>query len=269
MRRVLSIIKRLALPTLLTGITFSSTIVPIQPKVPVLMYHSIQLCAHDQYCLPPEQFEKQMKELVSSKYSSITATELLHFWDKKTKLPAKPIVVTFDDGYKDNYFNAYPVLKKYNIKATIFLVTGLIGRPNYLSWEQIKEMQKSGLVDFESHTVHHPDLSKLPPEQVYQELVQSKQTIEKELRKPVKIFAYPYGMYKRTTLPLLKKAGYEMAFNSNPGLASPVQGQYLLKRIAIHGNNSVDRFIQLAKSPVSKPAQRIAPLLTNLAPSEK
>lgn len=262
MSRVLSFIKRIILPTLLTGVTFSTANAPVQPKVPVLMYHSIQVCSKNPYCVAPEQFEKQMKELVTSKYSPVTATQLLDAWYKKTKLPEKPIVVTFDDGYADNYTHAFPVLKKYNIKATIFLATGLIGRPTYLTWDEIREMNKSGLIDFESHTIHHSDLSKLPPEQASQELLVSKQTIEKELHKPVRVFAYPYGMYKRSTIPLLKKAGYEMAFNSNPGLASNLQGQYLLRRVSMHGDQSLGQLIQLAKGPVFKPIQRPIPTAT-------
>ena len=88
-------------------------------------------------------------------------------WENGTPLPEKPVILTFDDGYVDNYKNAYPILEKYNLKGTIFLISDFVGTyPNYMTWAQVDEMQQSGLIDFESHTLSHPELDKIPSDQV-------------------------------------------------------------------------------------------------------
>lgn len=201
-------------------------------STPILEYHSIVDNKDNMYCVDPVTFEEQVKTILQMGYQPITASELLEMWKDKKKTVSKPILLTFDDGYKDNYTTAFPILKKYQIKATVFLVTSSIGKPNFLSWDEIKEMQESGLIDFQSHTISHPNLLKLKAEEVRNEFVESKRMLEQHLNKPVRILAYPYGYHRPYMFPMLKKAGYEMALSTYPGLAGERQGMFAVRRIS-------------------------------------
>lgn len=134
----------------------------------------------------------------------------------------KPVILTFDDGYVDNYKNAYPILEKYNLKGTIFLISDFIGTyPNYMTWAQVDEMQQSGLIDFESHTLSHPELDKIPADEVWHQLDSSKKALEWRLGKPINFIAYPCGSYDEELERMTKEAGYRAAFTVHYGLANP------------------------------------------------
>lgn len=211
--------------------------------VPVFMYHSITDNQANPYCISPRQFLLQMNTLNQEGYKTLTASELLNDWTRSIPVPPKSVVLTFDDGYEDNYKNAFPTLKKYHLKATIFLATGLIGKKNYLTWNEIKEMYRSGLIDFESHTVHHPNLLKLSAQQQFAEFQQSKQAIESQLHNHVAVFAYPFGYHNRAMIPRLQKSGYLMAYDSDLGVARYSQGIYSLDRIEVSKEKSFSRLL--------------------------
>ncbi len=212
---------------------------PYRQNVPVLAYHSISTNPKDIYCLPPKKFEQQMYELFKRGYHPLTAAELVDDWRHGKHLPPKPVVITFDDGYEDNYTAAFPVLQKFRMKATIFLATALVGHPHYLTWPQIKRMHQSGLIDFESHSVHHPDLTLLSAYKAAREFSDSKRTLETQLHKQVTLFAYPFGKFTPALFPLLQKAGYKAAFDSEQGLTSYSQGLYSLHRLAVYSYQSL------------------------------
>ncbi len=164
----------------------------------ILMYHSIDNNGVF-FTVKPEVFVKQMKYLKDNDYNLIKLSDLVDILECHKEIPKKTVVLTFDDGYNDNYINMFSVLKKHNFPATIFLVTGLIGKEinnsqnitlRALDWEQIKEMYGSGLIDFQPHTVNHQELNK-------QEIVDSKKEIEEKLNKKCKFFAYPRGLYDK------------------------------------------------------------------------
>jgi peptidoglycan/xylan/chitin deacetylase (PgdA/CDA1 family) len=209
--------------------------------VPILMYHCISAGRNSLY-VEPERFALQLRNLLKQGYTPITARELVNAWVSGTPLPSRPVVLTFDDGYRDNYTNAFPLLKKYRVKATLFVITGAVGKPNYLTWPQIEEMEKSGLVDVESHTVHHPDMSKLTPEQARMELTVSKAMLEAHLHQPVTLFAYPMGKYRPFLFPLLRKAGYQAAFTTRSGLTHYDDGLYSLKRLKAVNTDTFAQF---------------------------
>ena len=141
-------------------------------KVLVLNYHMVNTMFIS-LAIEPEDFEWQMKYLVDHGYHSITIDELYAFLEGKGTLPERPVLITFDDGYVDNYTNAYPILKKYNLKATIFIVTGFVSkRKGYLTWDQLREMERNGITA-QSHTVTHAPLPELPDERIREELVAS------------------------------------------------------------------------------------------------
>ena len=164
--------------------------------VPVLNYHQINDRDENSLTVHTDEFDEQMKYLSDNGYHTITPEEMMDAWENGTPLPEKPVILTFDDGYVDNYKTAYPILEKYNLKGTIFLISDFIGTyPNYMTWAQVDEMQQSGLIDFESHTLSHPELDKIPADQVWHQLDSSKKALEWRLGKPINFIAYPCGSY--------------------------------------------------------------------------
>ena len=136
-------------------------------------------------------------------------------------LPAKPVLLTFDDGYADNFQNLFPVLQKRKVKALIFLVTDFIGKePGYMTWQQVRQMQESGLVQFGSHTLDHARLRRLPQEDILRQLRQSKAVLEEKLGVACEAFCYPFGSggFDKRVRPLVFQAGYSFDFSTKPGI---------------------------------------------------
>jgi peptidoglycan/xylan/chitin deacetylase (PgdA/CDA1 family) len=156
--------------------------------IPILVYHSIsnmQSGPNPQLYVTPKKFEFHIQTLVKNGLTPIASTDLNDFYEGKTDLPKHPVLITFDDGYKDNFKYAFPILQKYHVKSTIFVVTGNIGvHSSYLDWRELKEMSQTGLVDIESHTAHHRNLTRLKESAIKQELSESKQILESRLQKP-------------------------------------------------------------------------------------
>lgn len=219
-------------------------------RASILMYHSIDKNSVF-FTVKPQTFQKQMRYLYEKNYNVISLSGLVDFLKTKNEIPGKTIVLTFDDGYRDNYFNVFPVLKKYNFPATIFLTTGFIGKmiPNSsniflpaLDWSQIKEMHKSGLIDFEPHTVSHKKLTKISLEKAKEEILESERTIEEELNKNCKFFAYPCGNYNKDVATLLKEIGFLGALTVNEGIISKDDDLFLLKRNSIDSLTDFNQF---------------------------
>lgn len=186
-------------------------------KIPVLLYHDFVSVVPDNfsYINTPQSFEENIKVLLENGYTVISMKELNDAIDGKMNLPPKPIVITFDDGYYSNYEYIYPILKKYNVKASIFVVTDKIGQQidgkKYLSWEECLEMQNSGLVEIYSHSKKHVFYDKLPARKIRDDVIESYKVIEENLGdKKFKAFAYPYGAYTNDTVRALKNNGIDM-----------------------------------------------------------
>jgi len=215
---------------------------PSPKGIPVLMYHSIG--SNDVlFTVKPEEFARQMKYLKDNQYQVINLAKLVESLKSDRPLPKKNIVLTFDDGYQDNYLNVWPILKKYNFPATIFLATGLIGREinnsqnillSALKWSEIKEMHQSGLIDFEPHTVNHQESSQ-------EEIIDSKKIIEEKLGKKCYFFAYPRGYYDEAAINILKNNGFKAARTVEAGKVNKGDDLFKLKRISV---NSTTSFIQ-------------------------
>ena len=142
--------------------------------------------------------------------------------DNLFTLPKKPVLITFDDGWQDNYTNAYKILKKKNVKANIFIAYNYIGQKNCLTWEQIFEMKNSGLISFGSHTVNHVNLTKLKDDEIKTELTQSKKLLEEKLLQEINCFAYPKGAgaADEKIRKLVFDSGYEFDFSTKRGITS-------------------------------------------------
>jgi len=184
-------------------------------RIPILTYHSIDNSG-SVISTSPTKFQSQMKYLHDKHFNIIPLNEMVKCIYERQTVPPKSVVITFDDGFKNFYSTAYPILKEYGFTATVFLVPGYCGRNNQwdgqpkeipvmdlLNWEEIMEMADNS-IDFGAHTMDHVDLSKLMAEQAREEIVNSKQVIQKYLKKDVRLFAYPYGRLTKEIKDIVK-----------------------------------------------------------------
>lgn len=213
--------------------------------VPVLMYHDIRPDAHGLWTLTPEQFMAEMAFLHHCGFHTLTPQELEAAMSGDAALPPRPILLTFDDGYESFYQDAYPVLRRYGMHATVFVITGFVGRPGYLTRAQLQTLASAGWVTLESHTVDHPRLAHLSPERVNWEVRQSRSDLDLWSNQPVMAFAYPYGDYNRFTVQAVAAAGYQLAFTTHPGYA-PLNGDPLqLPRLEVSGGITMRQFEEM------------------------
>ena len=203
--------------------------------IPVLNYHQINDVDENLLTVSTSEFETQMAWLEENGYKTITVSELLDFLDGKGSLPERPVLIPFDDGYIDNYQCAFPILKKHNMKACIFLISEYVSLyPNYLTWEQLAEMQSSG-IEFGSHTVDHNVLTELSPNSVNHELADSKNILEKRLKRRIEVLAYPCGFTNEYIKSRVNASGYRAAFTVNLGNVHTGDDLYALNRVPIFG----------------------------------
>jgi peptidoglycan/xylan/chitin deacetylase (PgdA/CDA1 family) len=224
---------------------------PGMQSVAILNYHMVG-DLNAALCISAESFDQQMKYLYGSGDTTITPDQLIAHLRYGKSLPEKPVMITFDDGYLDNYTLAYPILKKYGQRAVFFLITGSIGvDKRFMNWRQAKEMSDGGMI-MQSHTVNHVNLTKIPPEEAYQELVESRRVLEQELGKPVRYIAYPTGAVDKNTAQLVKAAGYRAAFSVRFGEASSSSDFYSIERIPIFRSAKTFRsfFLRLNAAPL-------------------
>ncbi|MDD5428224.1 MAG: polysaccharide deacetylase family protein [Candidatus Omnitrophica bacterium] len=190
--------------------------------VPVLMYHSID---HNdkitKLSVSPESFARQMEFLHKHHYNVIPLEKAAPYIAKKERPPLKTIAITFDDGFENNYTEAYPVLKKYNIPATIFVIIEKIGSPGFLNWAQIKEMSDSGIITIGSHTKTHFWLLESKDSFLKSEVADSKDIIEGKIGKKVNVFCYPMGSFDSRSKKAVEDAGYVCAVATSPLKANP------------------------------------------------
>ncbi|WP_130862173.1 polysaccharide deacetylase family protein [Bacilliculturomica massiliensis] len=206
----------------------------------VLMYHLVEEEPFTDYTslfVRPSDLDAQVALLTRNNYRFLFAEEY-----EKTSTPS--VVLTFDDGYEDNYTELYPVLQKYGAKATVFLISDQIGKPGYLSREQIREMSASGLVSFQSHTKTHRDLTTLTEADVRTEFRYSKYVIESITGKPVKAISYPEGQYT-DTLAKIAKEYFTRAYSTLPRRPLRGMSMYSISRKSVTRDCSLEQYWQM------------------------
>ena len=231
-------------------------------EIPVLMYHQFVKKAEDggkiKLFVTEKQFEMQLKILKFLGYETITFNDLIEI-GLENRFDKKYIILTVDDGYKDNYKILYPMLKKYNMKAVIFLVSNL----KYNKWtmdsdnekkfmlmsdEEVREMQESGYVEFGGHTLTHVSLSKVSNEIAEKEIFEDIKITEKRLNKKLNVFAYPYGHRKEETKEIVKRAGYKFAVSTDTGNGIFTEDLYDIRRTAIDKTSIFDFLRKISPS---------------------
>ena len=188
--------------------------------VPVLNYHQVNDEKHSALTLHVDQFREQMEYLHNQGYNTITLAQLYDYLENGTELPNKPIVITFDDGYVDNYKNVLPILKEYNMKATLFMISDAANTPGFVSTEQMHQMEVGGF-DIQGHTNHHKILTKIDPTELPDALLGGKTSLEGILGEPIDYLAYPGGFNDMLVQYVTKQSGYKMAFTVQPGTVQP------------------------------------------------
>jgi peptidoglycan/xylan/chitin deacetylase (PgdA/CDA1 family) len=207
--------------------------------LPVLMYHSVDRAVPKDNVLTVSQetFERQMAFLKNNNYRVLALDSIPGYISKKKKITSRAVAITFDDGNEDNYTYAFPILKKYNFPATIFVIVSEIGKPGRLSLDQMREMRSSGLISFGSHTFSHCFLPQVESDQsLKNEIFGSKNELEKELGSPVDSFCYPMGRFDPRVEAVVKNSGYKLAVVTNPGDKFSSQDIFAIKRLRISEN---------------------------------
>ncbi|MDQ6772411.1 MAG: polysaccharide deacetylase family protein [Candidatus Dormibacteraeota bacterium] len=157
-------------------------------------------------------------------------------------LPARPLILTFDDGYRDFHTTALPILRRHRFTAVAYVVPGFVGRQRYLSSEQMREIDAAG-IEIGSHTVNHPDLTALPAPLLEFQLRASKSYLENLLGHPVLDFCYPSGRYNAGVAAAVQAAGYESATTVEQGSAHAWPDRYSWTRIRVVGGESLETFV--------------------------
>jgi len=193
-------------------------------SIPVLMYHSVNDELRDSRDVSVKTFESHIRYIAEHGYTSLTAMALYKALKGETPMPAKPVCITFDDGFRDNYTNAFPILKRYHVKAVYFVVSSRGGddEPDFMSWDEIREMDASGVIDIESHTHRHRKdnleiFERGGEEEILEDLVTSRRILERELGRECRFLAWPQGHYNAEMLKLAAKAGYYITFTTENG----------------------------------------------------
>lgn len=226
----------------------------------ILMYHSISAEARPggRYVVSAARFARQMAWLRRRRYPILSMSELLRYRSEHRLPPPGSVVITADDGYADNYQIAYPVLRRYRLPATIFLVSEKVGAVNdwatdaelagrpLMDWSAVHEMSSDG-ISFGSHSRTHPMLTAIPEEQASDELEGSRADLERELGRAVDILAYPYGSNNCTTRSLSARAGYAAACGIKGGLNGPSTDSYALRRTTVYGSDTLAHFALILK----------------------
>jgi len=211
--------------------------------VPILTYHHVGNNKDKFLALntvSPESFDYQMNFLKRHGYKVISFDDLVSGIKKGYNFSHNNVVIQFDDGYRDNYTEAFPVLKKYNIPAMVFLVSDKIGTPGFLNWDQVKLMERYNFLAG-AHTRHHAYLPSLSLSQAQDEIVQSKRIIEENLAHPIYYMAYPSGGFTEEIKDIVRSSGYWAAATTNRGKDRFNQDLFELKRIRM--NDGDGRFM--------------------------
>jgi peptidoglycan/xylan/chitin deacetylase (PgdA/CDA1 family)/predicted SAM-dependent methyltransferase len=243
--------------------------------VPILLYHSVSRDAaprYRRYVLSPEAFEAQMAYLHRCDYTPLTVTQFVRAMaGGPGQLPARPVVLTFDDGLADFYAGALPILQRFGFLATLYVTTGFVGSTArwlertgegaraMLTWPQLVEISGSG-IECGAHGRNHVQLDTLAQAATYREIVDSKLVLEERLAREVETFAYPHGCYSPAVRQLVRRAGYSSACAVKQALSAIADDRFALARVMVTADADSERFAGLLAGrglPVAPTRERL------------
>ncbi|MGC9332506.1 MAG: polysaccharide deacetylase family protein [Anaerolineae bacterium] len=219
--------------------------------MPILMYHHIVAAPpganvyERDLSVTPKNFEHQLHYLKQEGYESITLNDLVLHLTRGTRLPPKPIILTFDDGYVDAYTHAFPLLKRFGFTGTFFLISAPVdaNNPAFLSWDQVQEMHEDGM-RFEPHSYDHPDMRNRGFQFVVFQILAPKEAIEARTGEPCRFFAYPSGRYDEFVIDVLRSAHYWGSVLTAQGATHTYDDLFTLRRVRVQGADTLDDFIR-------------------------
>lgn len=224
-------------------------------QVPILLYHHLAQKpeAGNGAVIAIREFQSQMEWLRSNGYRAITTEQLGAWLSGKGRLPARPVLITFDDGYRSNYEHGYPVLKRLRLKATLFLVTSKVGRQPgkypYVTWSQLREMTKNGVFEVQAHTHdgHHeiddrPALLTWTAAEIQADLRLLQRELAEHNLPAATALAYPFGAHDAEVDGAIAADGIPLGFSGEPGYVRKGDNPYALKRLTIYPGMSACRF---------------------------
>ena len=216
-------------------------------KLPIVMFHYVEYVKdigdliRRRLDVSPDVFEADLKSLRDQNYQTYFVKDIPDILDGKISISMRSAVLTFDDGYEDFYKDSFPLLKKYNMRATIYVINDFIGRKGFLNDAELKEIAKSGLVEIGAHTLDHLYLKQTPKSVAEEQIVESKKDLEQRYGIEVKTIAYPYGAFSQETIDITKQAGFIAAVSVIPGVYQTKDNLFYLYRIragALGGMNA-------------------------------
>ena len=208
-------------------------------NIPIITYHYIEIVTDEKdflrknMAITPYELNREIKELKGQGYEFVFIREIPQLLHMKTKPLGKYVALTFDDGYRDFYTDAFPVIKQTGVKATVFVITGFINYQNYMTDGQIKEVSQSGLVEVGAHTINHVDLRSVSPASADSEIVGGKDYLESKLGVKVESFSYPYGGFNSELIQMVKDASYTSAVSDAAVTIQSLDNLYSLGRIRV------------------------------------
>lgn len=211
-----------------------------KPEIPILVYHSVGT-ASDEYTTPVAQFAAQLDWLAENGFHTVSLRDLAEARARRRPLPDKSVILTFDDGREDGFRIVLPALTAHGFRATFFVVTGEVGQPGYLTWEQVRALAAAGM-EIGSHSATHARLSDLDDARVREELTRSRAELEQRLGRPVDLVAYPYNSVRRRIVRIARESGYDVGV---AGLVHGGRDLLNLLRLPVNGMTSLDAFARM------------------------
>ena len=240
----------------------STTVAGTEVRVPILLYHRFGPTVADGMTITTPVFESHLKYLKDNGYKVIPLRQLVDWYLKKGPAPApKSVVIVEDDAHKSVYTDMLPLAKKYNVPVTVFIYPSAVSNAKYaMTWDQIRELKKTGLFDFQGHTYWHPnfkrDKKKMKPEEfeksVVMQLTKSKAKIEKELGTKVDMLAWPFGIFDDYLLKKAADAGYAATFTIVAHHAGPEDSVTKLPRYLLINSDQGKAFAQILAGSAPK-----------------
>jgi peptidoglycan/xylan/chitin deacetylase (PgdA/CDA1 family) len=224
--------------------------------LPILMYHYVRtppsmrsdLLGY-KLSVSPADFAAQMDWLSLHGYHAVDFNDVRAYFAGQSPLPAKPVVITLDDGYADLYTAAYPILAAHRFKAVAYIVSGFVGQPRYVTSGQVVELDRNG-IEIASHTVNHANLARSSFASTMRELVDSKRWLEHLLGHSVLDFAYPSGQFNAQVVVEVQQAGYDTAVTTMSSVDHSLADRYTWTRVRVGGGESLADFAQNLGSPM-------------------